>query len=72
VHRGILYEIGRVEMAAGRSRQTPMRPPLEGRKAALKDRFDSGLIAASRADNELDRGLVADRVTSSGRRPPFG
>ena len=46
VHRGILDEIGRVEMAARGSRQTPMRPALERRQASLEDRFDRGLIAA--------------------------
>ena len=61
MHRGILHEIARVEMAAGRSRQAPMRPALEGWKAALKDRFDGGLIAASRAYDQLDCRLIADQ-----------
>ena len=48
VEGGLLHEIARIEMASRRGRQTPMRPAFQGRKAALKDCFDSRLIAGAR------------------------
>ena len=59
IHRGVLNEIARIEMAARRGRQPPMRPAFQGRKAALKDRFDRRLIAGARTYDELNRGFVA-------------
>src|SRR5687768_18451079 len=61
VHRGVLHEIARVEMPAGRGGQPPVRPSLERRQAPLQNRVDGRRVAASRADDQLDRRLVAEQ-----------
>ena len=67
VHRRLLDEVLGIERPAGSRGQPAVRPALQRRKAALKQRFHGAAIARLRPDQELNGRLVAQEEAASGR-----
>ncbi len=57
----LLHEIARVERAASARRQPAVRPPLQGRQAALEQCLDGHPVPFPGANDELHCGLIAQQ-----------